>query len=283
MTLTLEPNAVYSLTTTRGQQKGNFADVPAHAAFPFPFSEDFEGYRAAERWGYLPHYFADIYGAFELASCPGRAGACLRQSVPMRPISWAPDWKPYTVVGDDQWRDYQVSADVRLGEGEEAGVMGRVNHVGTGYGFLPRGYFLRLSASGDLDLTVARGKIDKKALVGDAEQQALIRSTNDASLGGEKLLASMHLAGMEAGDWHRLTLRFEGSSITGLVDGRPVLKVSDSLYGSGMAGLLAGLKERRMSTPFYDNVEVTDLAGTRPPRGPNNSAQPLYAAAGKRE
>ena len=255
-TLTLLPDAVYTLSTTRGQQKGGFDAVPVTAPFPFPYRETFDEYGAPARWGYLPHYFADIYGAFELASCPGRGGGCLRQAAPSRPISWAPGWTPYTIIGDDQWRDYDVAVDLFLGPGEDAGVMGRVNEVGTGYGSIPKGYCLRLSASGEVRLVVVRGKVDKKQLVGDAAQQALIKSSSDVGEGGEKVLAVAHLPESAAGVWHALTLSMQGTTLKGFVDGKLVLTATDTLYPRGMAGLLSGANGRIMHTPFFDNVAI---------------------------
>ena len=258
-TLTLAPDSVYSITTTRGQRKGSFGSVPAQNAFPFPYRETFDRYAQPAIWGYLPHYFADIADAFEIAHCPDRAGMCLHQAVPVQPISWAPEWKPYTIIGDDQWRDYEVAADVHLAPGEGGGIMGRINDVGSGYGTVPKGYFLQLDSAGLLELIVIRGKADKKALIGDAEQQALIRAQNDASAGGEKLLGSTKVAGVAPGQWHRLRLRFEGNMITAFVDDRPVLDVRDSLYASGMAGLLAARDGDRLSTAFFDEFVITPV------------------------
>lgn len=280
VTLTLEPGSVYSLTTTRGQRKGTFDRVPPLLAFPFPYREDFEGYGDARQWGYLPRYFADIAGAFELAACPAGKGTCLRQAAPVPTISWAPDWKPYTIIGDDAWSDYQVSADIYLGAGESAGVMGRVSHVGTGYGIVPKGYLLQLDDTGQLSLVVVRGKADKKALVGDAEQQALIKAQNQAEAaraGGEKVLATAHVGGVAAGAWHALTLRFDGASITGLVDGKPVLQASDALYAHGMAGLMAGASPTALSRPWFDNVAIGRPGAAPPAATPTlPGQQPLY-------
>jgi galactosylceramidase len=276
-TLTLDPDSVYSITTTRGQRKGGFGSVSAQNTFPFPYRETFDRYVQPAIWGYLPRYFADIADAFEIARCPARVGMCLRQAVPVQPISWAPEWKPYTIIGDDQWRDYEVAADVHLGPGEGGGIMGRINHVGTGYGTIPKGYFLQLDSAGLLELIVVRGKADKKALTGDAEQQALIRAQNDASPGGEKLLGSTKVAGVAPGQWHRLRLRFEGSTITAFVDDRPALAVRDSLYASGMAGLLAARDGDRLSTPFFDEVVIKPVG--RPDPAPTSVIaleKPLY-------
>jgi galactosylceramidase len=280
VTLALDPNSIYSLTTTRGQQKGSFADVPALKAFPFPYRETFEQYTAPKEWGHQARYFADIAGAFELASCPGGHGKCMRQAVPVPTHSWAPDWKPYTIIGDDQWSDYEVSADVYLNPGDAVGVMGRVNHVGTGYGFIPKGYFLQLSDSGRIELVVARGKVDKKALTGDAEQQALIKAQNDASEGGEKVLAVAQVPRVHAKRWHHLKLRFQGTAITGFVDGKPVVTATDGLYGKGMAGLMAGADAHKLSMPYVDNVTINRVDGPVP--GPSSALPgqgPIYRRA----
>lgn len=274
----LKPDAVYSLTTTRGQQKGAFADVPVNAAFPARYRETFDDYGDPKGWGYLPHYFVDISGSFQLTACPERSGGCLHQVAPVPAISWAPDWQPYTIVGDDQWQDYRVDADVYLKDGESAALMGRINNVGTGYGFIPKGYFLKVSASGELELVLVRGKADKKKLIGDAEQQALIKAQNDASVGGEKLLASLQLAGMAPGQWHKLSLRFDGSTITGFVDDRPVISATDDLYKHGMVGLLAGADAQKQSMPYFDNLAISPLGGGAAPVGPKLPT-PIYDTA----
>jgi galactosylceramidase len=275
--LTVDPDAIYSLTTTRGQQKGSFANVPAQQAFPFPFRETFERYGDGRAWGYLPRYFADIEGAFELAPCPDAGRTCLHQTVPVRPHSWAPDWKPYTILGDDGWTDYEVSADVRMGAGEAVAVMGRINDVGSGYGAIPKGYYLEMDGKGDVRLVVVRGKVDKKALVGDAEQQALIKAANDAAEGGEKVLAQAALGTAAADGWHSLKLRFSGTTIRGYVDGKPVVEATDALYGKGMAGLLAGPAPSGLSMPYYRDVVVNRVDGALPaPTAPLPGQAPLY-------
>ena len=277
--LELEPDAVYTLSTTRGQRKGTFDAVPALRSFPFPYSDTFDRYRDPARWGFLPSYFADIYGAFELAPCPARAGQCLSQTAPVQPLSWAPGWLPYTIIGDDTWTDYVVSADVYLKQGDEAGVMSRVNDVGSGYGSIPKGYLLRLSDNGTLTLSVVRGKIDKKKPVGDAEQQALIKASGDASEGGEKILATAKLAQVRPGSWHRLSLRTSGTAISASVDGKQILASVDSLYSRGMAGLFAGGSGSAMSTPFYDNFSVAPAKDEPATPLPADFAPtPIYAA-----
>jgi galactosylceramidase len=137
-----------------------------------------------------------------LVERPDGKGKCLHQVVPFPATSWAPDWLPYTGVGDDQWQDCELSADVWLSPGEAGAVMGRINHVGTGYGFIPKGYFLQLGDHGRCRLVVIRGRPDRMQAAGDAEQQALIRAGKDDGEGGNKVLGSIPLQTIAPNRWH---------------------------------------------------------------------------------
>lgn len=269
-TITLEPNTVYSLSTTSGQQKGSFADVPASAPFPLPYSDNFDQYTQPASWGYLPRYLADLIGAFELTPRPDSKGQCIRQTVGEHTLSWAPEWHHYTILGDSAWLDYEVSADVWLNPGEEAGVMGRLCDVGSGYGIWAKGYYLKLDDQGRCTLILTRGKPDPKELIGDAEQQALILARKDVEIGGEYTLAAARAEGVSALRWHNLALRFQGDKITGLVDGREVISTNSDHYKKGMAGLLAPLHQKRVCTPYFDNLSIKPL-------GRNAATSPLTA------
>lgn len=273
----LEPDAIYSLSTTTGQQKGAFSDIPAPKAFPFPYHDRFGDYPAPQASGYLPRYTADIAGVFELTDRPDGKGQCLRQVVPVPTISWAPDWRPYTILGDAAWSDYEIASRVWLGAGDVAGIMGRINHVGTGYGFIPKGYFFEVADGGHCRLVAIRGKKDPKAPVGDAEQQALLGKAAGASQGGELLLAHGAVPTLRPGRWHDLGLRFQGEEITALLDGKPVLTARDGLYGKGMAGLLVGQTADRVSRPWFANIIVKPLRGPEPaPFVPGARHVPIY-------
>jgi galactosylceramidase len=273
----VEPNSIYSLSTTTGQQKGSFENIPAAKPFPFPYYETFDEYSASKQWGCLPRYTADIAGAFEITDRPGKKGKCLRQGVPVPPLSWAPEWLPYTILGDDQWQDYEVSADVYLNPGDSAAVMGRVNDVGYGYGSIPKGYFLQLADNGQCRLVIIRGKVDKKKVVGDAEQQALIKAGADDGEGGEKILGTIQLPNVSFNQWHNLKLRFAGSTISALVDAQPVLTETNNLYTHGMAGLMAGGDMKKLSTPYFDNVMIKAPNTPDPDPTPSTTGQsPMY-------
>lgn len=279
--LTVAPNAVYSISTTTGQQKGSY-EAPDSKPFPFPYYETFEGYEHPEQYGYLPRYTADIIGSFELSDRPDGKGRCMRQAVAKPAISWAPDWHYYSIIGDSIWNNYDVSVDLYLNSCDAAGIMGRVNHVGTGYGIIPKGYYMQLGDDGQCKLVVVRGKVDKNKLVGDAEQQALIKKNRDDSEGGEKVLASVKLPKIASGKWYNLKLRFKGNEIIGFIDGKQVLKAEDALYGHGMAGLIAEKYQDKVSTPYFDNLRITAVGEVvSQPTAPSKAQTPIYAANDK--
>lgn len=261
--LKLQPNAVYSISTTTGQQKGSFTDIPQPEAFPIPYEDNFESYTQPEQWGYLPHYMADLLGCFELTERPDHKGQCIRQTVGEHTLSWAPEWHHYTILGDSAWTDYEISADVYLNPQDEAAIMGRLCDVGSGYGIWAKGYYLKLDDKGNCSLVITRGKLDQKELIGDAEQQALIQARTDVEVGGEYVLDSVKLEGISACEWHTLKLRFLGNELTGLVDGKEVVKAQSDRYTRGMAGLMAPLQKTRVSTPYFDNVRIKPIGRTK--------------------
>ena len=239
--VTVEPDCIYSLSTTTGQRKGAFANIPALKAFPFPYRETFDQYSVPKNHGYLPKYTADIAEVFEVTSCPGRKGKCLRQVIPVPPLSWAPEWMPYTILGDEGWQNYEVGADVYLNDSASAAVMGRINHVGTGYGSVPKGYFLQLDQNGECRLVLIRGQKDK-----------------ENPEGGESVLGAVRLNNAKSSRWHNLRLRFDGSNITALVDGNVVLRATDTSYAKGMVGLMTG-GGKKLSMSYFDNVFIRGL------------------------
>jgi len=283
--LNLEPGSIYSLSTTSGQQKGSFKDIPEPRPFPFPYHETFDEYSDAQAWGYVPHYNVDFAGVFEITERPDKKGKCLRQAVPVVPHSWAKEYYPYyTLLGDDQWGNYEVSADVLLNPGDTAGVMGRVNDIGNGDYAAPKGYFFTLGDDGLCQLVVSRGQKGRKQKLLfdplDPVEDRMKRENEDGE-GGERELASSRLADFKPGQWHNVKLCMEGAKITASVDDKLVLTATDALYSRGMAGLVAGNKagkeEPSRSMPYYDNLVIKQPGAPVPAPSPLLPGQtPLY-------
>jgi galactosylceramidase len=243
----LDAGSIYSLSTTRGQQKGAFENIPVSKPFPYPYYETFEEYKSPQQFGYLPNYTADIAGVFEIADRSDKKGKCLRQVVSETPQSWAPEWMPYTIIGDSAWTNYEVSVDVYIENEGSAGVMGRVNATGSGYGTQPNAYYMTLSSQGNVGLYVV---------------------TQDRNVPA-KLLASGKVNKPIANSWHNLSLQFSGNTIKGVADNVTVFQVSDNTYSHGMAGLMTTDENTKRTTAQFDNLKVNAIGK------PNSSARTL--------
>lgn len=253
--IVLEPNSIYSISTTTGQQKGSFSNIPASQPFPFPYYESFDEYRDAAKWGYLPSYTADIAGIFEIVKRSDKKGNCLRQVINEIPQSWAPEWMPYTIMGDSSWSNYEVTADVLIENKGSAGLMGRVNATGQGYGCKPNAYYMTLSSEGNCALYVTT-------------QDVKVEPT---------LLASGKSANIGPNQWHTLQLRFSGSTIEGFVDKVPVLKAVDTTFTKGMAGLLTIDENGKRVTAQFDNLKINAVgASISNPRVIPKDVSPIY-------
>ncbi|WP_328334592.1 galactosylceramidase [Streptomyces sp. NBC_00455] len=250
VTMTLQPDHVYSFTTTTGQHKGTTV-VPASKPLPLPYSDSFTN----GTQGQQARYLANMEGAFTVEPCAGRHGKCVQLDTPTKPLEWQSNIQtpyPYAVGGDLAWSNYQVSADVRNAQPGSVGILGRQSNLG-GTEEDPSHvhyYSLTLSDAGAWSINRADGS-------GNAPQ----------SLAGGTV-ASAH--GLNT--WHNLALTFDGSQIYASVDGTTVGSVTDSTLAAGKIGLVAGGYQ---AGEQYDNLKVralTDLAvpvalpaGTRAP------------------
>ena len=246
-TVSMEPNAIYSLTTTSSQTKGEAPASPAPSSFPFPYYENYDHYGDFVSVGYRPYYHADIAATFELAERPDGTGECLKQVVAQPAQSWAPEpLGPYTIVGDGGWKDYEVSVDTAIETSGWASLIGRVNNVGTGYGTGLKAYYLTLDATGAWGFYLGNGA------------NAANTANNSKSLADGK-------ATLAAGSWHNLKLVFSGASIKGLIDGTQVFSISDGTYKSGQVGLGAQGQAGRYTVAYFDNLVVNAVNGAPPP------------------
>lgn len=188
-TIQLAPKCIYSLTTTTGQQKGEF-EIPAEKPFPFPYKEDYEDRKAGD----LPKYHSDQTGSFEIAKKEDGTN-CLKQINPEKGYDWMRVYrrdhiKPNTLVGDVNWKDFTCSVDVFIEKGDvELG--GRVQTS-----FL-KGYRFRLEKNG---------------------QWAIMFQ--------QKILKEGRIDNFNGSLWHNLKLRFKGKEVEAFVDGQSIANVT---------------------------------------------------------
>jgi len=140
--------------------------------------------------------------------------------------------------------------------------MGRVNSVGTGYGCVAKGYYLRLDADGTCSLFLAGQSGGRGAGAQPAE--------------GTKL-AEGKAGDIATNQWYNLKLRLSGPNLTGFVNGEPVLSATNSVSAKGMAGLIAGSSRTAQSTALYDNLLINAVGAPAPkPTVFPASVTPMY-------
>ncbi|MFD3993002.1 RICIN domain-containing protein [Streptomyces sp. NPDC058583] len=214
--LTLAPGRVYTVTTTTGQGVG-VTTPPQRSQLALPYTDSFAGYTK----GREATYFSTMNGAFEAAPCGGgRTGSCLRQMSPVSPIQWTDEEsnQPYTIMGEQSWSDYTVSADVLLEQGGSAAeLLGRIGTQDKNNNGL-NAYHLRLSDTGAWKL------LKSGRPWGDWDTTA-------------PPLAQGTVPAPGTGTWHNLALTFQGDSIAVAIDGQTQATITDSSFGGGQVGL----------------------------------------------
>lgn len=244
--ISMEANAIYSLTTTTGQTKASAPASPAGGAFPFPYYENYDHYGDFVAVGYRPYYHADIAATFELAERPDGTGQCLHQVVAQPAQSWAPEPSgPFTIVGDGAWKDYEVSVDTSIETAGWASLMGRISSVGTGYGTGFQAYYLTLDTTGTWGFYVGAG----------ANGSNTAETSTSLATGKATLAAS---------SWHKMKLVFSGTSIKGLIDGTQVFSITDGTYKSGQVGLGTQSQAGKYTTAYFDNLIVNAVGAAAP-------------------
>ncbi|WP_242204073.1 glycoside hydrolase family 78 protein [Aestuariivivens insulae] len=186
----LDPKSIYSLTTTTGQQKGQYK-IPKDAPFPFPYKEDYEDREVGD----LPKYHSDQKGSFEIA-LKEDGTKCLKQICPVEGYDWMRVYrksfiKPNTLVGDINWLDYTCKVDVYI-EGGHVEFGGRVQ------GAMLKGYRLKLEKNGNWELV-----FDKRSL------------------------ATGQLDDFDGAIWHEIKLKFKGNTVEAFIDGTAVAEETD--------------------------------------------------------
>ena len=156
--LHVDPNCIYSLTTTGGQCRGRTSPPPSWP-MSLPFSDDFSSYKPGDS----PRLFTDQAGVFEIQKRTDGTGNCLRQVLHSDGINWSghPNPRPETFVGDVSWKDYSVLLDAQCPADGYAMLLGRVTAVPMS-NKLPNAYAFKISGAGDWELRAIRTKITGK-------------------------------------------------------------------------------------------------------------------------
>jgi hypothetical protein len=216
--LNLDGKSLYTLSTTRGQQKGGFSDIPLQKPFPFPYKTDFE----TDKIGQAGKYFMDQAGVFEIHKRTDGLGQCLKQVIKQKGIEWQEGVQTtfFTIIGDLEWEDYEVSTDVCLQQNTgTAMIMGRETVATMGKN-PPEAYSFKISPVSWI----------------------LYAGNEVLKTGGAKF---------EPFKWHNLKMKFAGDEISVSLDNKEIVKVNNKKYKKGRAGLGSDFNYVE-----FDNFEV---------------------------
>lgn len=218
----IEPESIYTISSTTGQQKGAVETLLSPAAFPFPYAESFNSTPELKN----PRFFADIEGAFEVGVDPATKNKFLMQQITEPPIDWtyAGGFKPLgplTQLGDISWRNYSVSVDVQVPAKGYARIIARMNKLRE----FTEGFALKLYHDGhwelmlDSHLILASGKIE-----------------------------------MKGRDWHNLKLKCIDDTIEVQLDGKVLANVVNDQAKEGLVGLGSSWHNVK-----FDNLQITKI------------------------
>lgn len=232
-TITLEPDAMYSITTTTGQCKGTdtlinnermIDQIPPSAPLALPFAPDFCSLQVNSN----PPYFTDIIGAFEIkVDEESPYPHYLQQVITTKDnVSWLDTmdhsihekkvYLPKTVVGDFNWTDYRISVDAQATDSEGSLLIcGRVECT---FGEA-KGYFFQVNHK-DLSWSLYKNVPDK----------GNFRSTSSPISSGSLP------EGYSKHQWHKLAMECKGGTITAFLDGELVATVEDTQFEHGVVG-----------------------------------------------
>jgi hypothetical protein len=221
---TLDPDSLYTFTSTTGQGRGT-AKPPADSAFPLPYVDSFEDTDMAR----APRYLSDQDGAFEAHPCMSRTGRCLEQVITLKPIPWGPLPDPFTLAGDVKWSDYRIAADILLNGNGPVTLMGRIDSADVfkdDKARWPSGYVLSIEPGGKWTLTTSAYK----------------SATRELATGSVRL---------SAGKWHHAELAFKANQISVSLDGKTIAKITDTSHPQGMFAVGTGWNRAQ-----FDNLSV---------------------------
>ncbi len=236
-TYTVEPYSIVTLTTTSGQkgyadeEKSEYQKDEANTNLSLPYTDDFNySDEFLEERGGTPLYTCDAGGAFEVVKkADGSKVLQQKINVSNMPINWGGGSSPTTTLGDTEWADYSVSADVKLEPQDSktnyAGI--GLRSVGTCNGVASSnksGYWIKIAYNGTYSCLKANTVISE----------------------GE-------IRGFDVSKWYNLKISAVGNQIVFYVNNTAIFGYTDTdnPYLSGRAGFQSGYY-----TSEFDNLKI---------------------------
>lgn len=216
--ITIKPNSIYSLTTTRGQEKGKPEHtIPPPAPFPKTYTDNFD----EDALNRQPPYFINYHGAFEVVKDKNSDNQYLKQCALKQGINWLGQPYPRILFGDSSWKNITMEVDFLLPDTGKVRFETRLHHF-TWNSYIP-GYSFEISQKGEWKLMLSD---DNKIL-----EQGKYKPLNKS--------------------WHHLKFSCMGDKLTIWIDNTLILQTKNDKYKLGIIALATGWNE-----VYFDNFEV---------------------------
>uniref|UniRef100_A0A0B7BI09 galactosylceramidase n=1 Tax=Arion vulgaris TaxID=1028688 RepID=A0A0B7BI09_9EUPU len=235
LTLIVEVDHVYTLTTVSDGQHGQHDPPPPSAPFPLPFVETFEEYPLSAE----PYLLAPQQGSYDVVDVGGVHKKVMRQMVLQPPIVWCVQTLYFNatlnLLGRFNWTDVEIAVDVKVGavNGTNGVYIGARIDNGGCTTYASKGIFFFIFPNDDIYL-----------LAND------IKATN------------IILAGRDTGaivtDWNRISLSVKGSQAVGSCNGVELFNVTIPLTP---ANGLVGVGTDTYGYADFDNIELSQADG----------------------
>lgn len=216
--ITVQPNAIYSLTTTGGQHKG----IPEHAipppkSFPKTYEDNFD----RDILNQQPPFFISYHGAFEVVKAKSSNNHILKQYSLKQGINWFSQPYPSILCGDSSWRDTKLSVDFLLPDTGIVRAESRLHHFSWN-SHVP-GYCFEINSAGIWELKLA----GKDSVLQQGQYQPL------------------------KGQWHHLQMNCISDNLTVSIDKKQIVTIRNDQYRSGVIALATG-----WNVAYFDNFKI---------------------------
>ena len=240
-TYTVEPYSIVTLTTTSGQkgyadeEKSEYQKDETNTNLSLPYTDDFNySDEFLEERGGTPLYTCDAGGAFEVVKkADGSKVLQQKINVSNMPINWSGGSSPTTTLGDTEWADYSVSADVKLEPQDSnmnyAGIGLRSVGTCSGVAFSNKsGYWIKIKYDGTY-----------------------------SCLKADTAISEGEIRGFDVNSWYNLKISAVGNQIVFYVNNTAIFGYTDTEnpYLSGRAGFQGGYY-----TSEFDNLKIEEAS-----------------------
>lgn len=244
VTLDIDMDSVYTLTTLAGGRKGSHGIPAPPSLFPGEWEDDFE---ACVPPAEAP-YVCDMSGAMECAASGDPAhGVILAMRTPLIPVPSGGDLNPHSLIGALDTVNMSLSIDAQVPAGGGAlliGVRAQHNNYDTAAPNTAIGALLEIAVA---NASAGSGEFSLWASAG-------------AAVNGTAPLLRGPAPGVLAGAWHSYRLDANGSAMRAWLDGTPLFPPFEAAAGlippNGHALLGAPGWGNESGLPAFDNLRL---------------------------